>query len=242
MNSRLLVAAVAAVMSTGCGSTAPSSPSADSATPFVTEHFTFVAATADSALAQQYAASLEQEFTRITSDLDVASMPRVNIHLYGTHSQLEAAVAPLVGSIPVWASGLVTATDQIHVVARIGAVNLVHEFAHCVSMRINPRIPNNPRWFWEALAIYEAGQAVDPKVLPYMTAATPPSLAALNGFDNTLIYDVGYTIGEFIAARGGRAAMRALVANSADVQTTLGLSLPEFERAWFAFTRQKYGF
>ena len=31
----------------------------------------------------------------------------------------------------------------------------VHEFAHVVSMYVNSTIPNNPRWLWEAVALYE---------------------------------------------------------------------------------------
>ena len=31
----------------------------------------------------------------------------------------------------------------------------VHEFAHGVSLHVNPRFGNNPRWLWEAVAIYE---------------------------------------------------------------------------------------
>ena len=226
----------------GC-SAAPSAPSPATAAPIVTAHFTFVAAaSADSALVQQYATALEGQFARITTDLGVASMPRVTVNLYPTHTQLEAAVAPLVGSIPSWASGLATGADQIHVVSQIGAANLIHEFAHCVSTQINPRIGNNPRWFWEAVAIYEAGQRVDPKSLAYMTAGAPPAFSALNGFDNTLIYDVGYTIGEFIVSRGGMQALQRLIANNADVAATLGLSPAQFETSWFAYTRLTYGF
>ena len=61
-------------------------------------------------------------------------------------------------------------------VAATGAavvVAIVHEFAHCASMRVNPAIANNPRWLWETVALYEAGQIVDPRTLPYMTAHRP---------------------------------------------------------------------
>ena len=32
----------------------------------------------------------------------------------------------------------------------------VHEFAHAVSLALDPSFSNNPRWFWEAVAVYEA--------------------------------------------------------------------------------------
>jgi hypothetical protein len=109
-----------------CSAPAPAAPSPADATPIVTEHFTFAAASADSALVQQYATALEGQFGRITSDLGVASMPRVTVNLYATHPQLET--------------------------------------------------------------------------------------------------------------------LRRLIANNADLEATLGLSPPEFERRWFAFTKQTYGF
>ena len=119
--------------------------------------------------------------------------------------------------------------------------NLVHEFAHCVSMHVNPRIPNNPHWLWESVAIYEAGQSVDPRTLAYMAAGTPPAFSTLNHSDNTLVYDVGYTIGEFIVSRGGRAALDQLVANNGDVGATFGTNQASFEQAWFEFVRGRYG-
>ncbi|HEY1870644.1 MAG TPA: hypothetical protein VGG71_06260, partial [Chitinophagaceae bacterium] len=33
----------------------------------------------------------------------------------------------------------------------------IHEFAHCVSRDINWTIVNDPRWLWEAIAIYDVG-------------------------------------------------------------------------------------
>ena len=42
--------------------------------------------------------------------------------------------------------------------------HLVHEFAHCVSLQVNPRIANNPRWLWESVAIYESRQSVDLRI------------------------------------------------------------------------------
>lgn len=245
MTIRAAILAAAAATAAACGGStsqptgmvgAPSPVAASS----VTAHFTFTYDARDASTIPSYVEAVEREYPRIVADLGIGSMPLVSIHLYRDHAALEAAVAPVVGAIPSWATGLATAVDQIHAVTTIGATNLVHEFAHCGSIRINPGIPNHPRWLWETVAIYEAGQSVNPRTLPYMVAGSPPAFATLNGFDNTLIYDVGYTIGEFIVARGGLPALAALVA-SGDVQTTLGVTLPEFERAWLAFVRDRYG-
>ena len=120
-------------------------------------------------------------------------------------------MAPLVGTVPAFASGLVTGPGDIHVLSpnlasawsyANGVTAIVHEFAHCASLRVNPSIANNPRWLWESVALYEAGQIRDPRTLPYLTGHRPPALADLNRIENTAIYEVGGLIGEFIVETG----------------------------------------
>ena len=142
------------------------------------------------------------------------------------------AVVPLVGNVPSFASGLVTGPGDIHVLSpnlasrwsyAEGVVAIVHEFAHCASTRVNPAIANNPRWLWEAVALYEAGQIVDPRTLPYMTAHRPPSLSDLNRIGNTAIYEVGGLMGEFIVETWGPAERRHLVRTGGALVAELGV-------------------
>jgi hypothetical protein len=122
-----------------------------------------------------------------------------------------------------------------------GVAAIVHEFAHCVSMRVNPGIPNNPRWLWETVALYEAGQILDPHTLPYMNAHRPPALADLNRIENTAIYEVGGLIGEFIVETWGRGALRDLVRTGGALQTVLGIDETTFVARWFEYERQRHG-
>ena len=248
-----LALAVVQLVASACGGAstlAMPSPNAAPAAPFVSTHFVFSYTTLDGANIGATASVVEAEYARIIQDLGADALPPVNVWLYADHRDLEQAVAPVAGAIPSWASGLATAQDQIHLMSPNHPAyapyprmvsNLVHEFAHCVSIHVNPRIPNNPRWLWESVAVYEAGQFVEPRTLPYMAAGTPPAFATLNSFENTFVYDVGYTIGEFIVARGGQAALDRLVVNNGDVSATLGMSLSSFEQAWFEFVRNRYG-
>jgi hypothetical protein len=153
--------------------------------------------------------------------------------------------------VPSWSSGAAPRRDQIHLMSPnhpqyqpYGQMiaNLVHEFAHCVSLQRNNTIANNPRWFWESVALYEAGQFRDPRALSYLNTVAPPSFATLNALDNTRVYDVGYTIAEFIVARWGTAALVALIDNNANVPATLGVTQAQFESDWFAWVRAKYQF
>ena len=173
------------------------------------------------------ATALERDYARITAELAVRTTPRVHVFLYPTREALQSAVRPTVGDLPEFATGLVTGADAIHILSPNltavwsylnGVENMAHELAHCVSLVINPRIANNPRWLWETVAVYEAGQFVDPRSLPYLAGGAAPSLESLNSFDNTRIYDVGYVIGEFIVSRWGRDGLIALVANNGNLR------------------------
>jgi len=244
-----LLAALAGLFVVACGA-GPSAPSS-AAVPETrtTDHFIFQYAAGDGAAVTAIASRLEGEYARVIADLGVAAMPQVRVTFYADHAALESATRATAGAIPAWASGLVTSEAAIHMMSPNApgwgpvdqvAVNAVHEFAHCVSLRINPRIANNPRWFWESVAVYEAGQRVDLGTLPYMTALSPPAFASLNTFDTSRVYDVGYSIAEFVASRWGRPALPALIAANGDTAAVLGMPLADFEREWFAFVRDRY--
>jgi hypothetical protein len=244
-----------ALMSIACGGSPvsperTSTPPSSAAMPFLSEHFAFHYTPLDANNISSIADSVEREYGRITRDLGVDAMPRVNVRFYADHAALASALAPIIGPIPSWATGAATRSDEMHLVSpnhpAFGPYdrmisNTIHEFAHCVSLRINASIANNPRWFWESVAIYESGQAVDPRSLPYMTGGRPPSLSTLDSFDNTMVYEVGYTIAEFIVARGGHALLAQMIANNANLESSMGLTRATFEREWFAFVRQRYG-
>lgn len=247
--SRAFVLALAAACSADAvQSTEPTGP-----TPlrYESANFTFHYGAMDTATIAQTALVVEAERSRIVADLGGTEPPRVSVWLYSDHGDLERALNPLIGPIPSWASGAAPRRDQIHMMSPNAAgygsyttmvVNLVHEFVHCVLLTINATIGNNPRWLWESVAVYESGQFRDPRALTFMAGPTPPTLASLDSFDSTRIYEVGYTIGEFIVSRFGKTALRSLIANNGDVQDALGIPPVQFEADWFAFVRQRYGF
>ena len=243
------------LVTAACGSspTSPTRPPTDTPATFAqhtSEHFTFHHTAIDGSSITATATALERDYTRITTELAVRTTPRVNVFLYTTRDALRTAVRPMVGELPEFATGLVTGADAIHILSPNltavlsyvnGVENIAHELAHCVSLVINPRIANNPRWLWEAVAVYEAGQFVDPRSLPYLTGGASLTLDSLNGFDNTRIYDVGYVMAEFILTRWGVDALVALIATNGDLAGVTGLSAAEFMTAWRGFVRSQYG-
>jgi hypothetical protein len=245
---------VAALLAARCGGDSPSGPSRNgtetSFAQHTSAHFTFHHTATDAATIATTALTVEAEFARITADLQVSAMPQVAVYLHPDLPSMQAAVRPFVGSLPAGATGLVTAVDRIHVLSPTlarewsyedGRRAIVHEFAHCVTWRVNPTIGNNPRWLWESVAVYEAMQFVHPRRVHAFTAAQPPTLARLNAFDNTDVYDVGYVIGEFIVSRWGRDGLVSLIRSNGNLAQTTGLTEAGFVAQWAAFVQRAYG-
>jgi hypothetical protein len=243
----LAVAVLTASAIAGCSgaSDSPASPSTQWIT-YTSARFVIRHTPLDSASVTQTADTLERERVRIMSDLGVGQMPPVTVTLYPDREAMRAAVTPLVGSIPAFANGLIAGPDQIHIVSpnmaqtwsyAEGVVNIVHELAHAASMQLNPTIGNNPRWLWETVALYEAGQIRDRRLLPYCTAGAPLSLSDLNSAANTIVYDVGGLLGEFIVATWGRPTLIAMIRANGNVQQVVGLTEAQFLDRWKNYCR-----
>jgi hypothetical protein len=242
--------AAAVTLLAGCGGDGATSPTTTPAfASHASAHFTFRYTPLDAASVTATAAAVEAHHARILGDLGLDQVPAVTVTLYPDRESFRAAVVPLVGSVPAFASGLVNGPSQIHVLSPSlssqwsypdGLTAIVHEFAHCVSLSANPGIANNPRWLWETVALYEAGQIVDPRTLPYMRAHQPPTLAELNRIENTAIYEVGGVIGEFVVETWGRGALRELVETGGAIQAVLDVDEARFVGLWFEYVRRRF--
>jgi hypothetical protein len=215
-----------------------------------TRNFTFHYAAIDAETIVDTARYLERGRLAVLDALDVHDMPRVEVTFYLEHAEMEAAARPLIGFVPSWAYGLVTSESAIHCMspnlAEWGPYSrrmkdVVHEFVHTVTLHMNPDFANRPRWLWEAVAIYEAGQTADLSSLPYLMDRKPPSLTELNRLNDTRIYEVGYTIGAYVVKHWGRNALRALIRKNGDTTAVLGVSLEEFERGWQEYVLKAAG-
>jgi len=210
-----------------------------------TTHFKIFYTPLDDNNVQEIADSLEKSYPRIKTHLQSEELPMVNVQLYVDGAALNKANP----NIPSWAVGLATSVSQIHIVSPNNTQqdyqnmirNIIHEFAHCVSMKINPTIANNPRWLWETVADYEGNLPWDPKMLQYLVDQKPPSLNELNQFSNTRIYEVGHFIGQYIQESKGAAGFKALILNNGSIRDTFGMSDEEFTRTWFEYVKKRYG-
>lgn len=122
--------------------------------------------------------------------------------------------------------------------------NVEHEFSHAASLHLNSDFGNNPRWFWESVAIYEAGEFTHPNEIEYLVMGNFPSLSELNGMltkdGANKIYKMGYLLSEFIIHKWGREKYLELILESGDLEKVLAISTPVFEQQWEKFVLEKY--
>ncbi|MBZ5856938.1 gluzincin family metallopeptidase [Flavihumibacter profundi] len=212
---------------------------------FNTAHFKIYYTVLDDSNIKEIADSLENGYPKITSHLQSGDLPVVNVHYYKNIADL-LKVFP---GFPIWAVGQAISVSEIHMISpndtkqdyQTMIRNTKHEFAHCVSMKINSTIGNNPRWLWESIALYEANFPWDPHMLPYLVSQKPPTLNELNDLSDQKIYEVGYFIAQFIAETYGTNALKSLIQNNGNLKDTLKMDDEEFTKKWFAFVSTKYG-
>ena len=216
---------------------------------FNTRHFKMSYSRQDEKNIREIADSLETNYERIVADLGCHEAVNVQVHFYPDTPSYRNGVRRWNPNLPSWSSGSTLGDSAIHMISPNAPnqnyheviSNVIHEFAHCVSRHVNRKIVNNPRWFWETVAIYESRQRFKPKTLPYLVNQKPPSPQDLNSFTDTTIYYVGYLIGEYLVETNGKSVLNTLIKNNGNIKQTLNMDDETFTRQWFAFVKRKYG-
>jgi len=113
---------------------------------------------------------------------------------------------------------------------------VTHEFTHCVHLNIDYS-PNNPRWLWEGVAMFESEWFFDPAGIDIIKNKNFPSLSALN---NGMEYMLGYVIIEAIKDIWGFDTVIRLIKKRGDVQAVLALKEKQFEEKIFEHIYEKY--
>jgi hypothetical protein len=243
-----LLALVGVMLTIACGgaATAPSPSiaafSESLAMKVQTAHFQVFGSGTPDATLRAAANRLEAEYPRILGDLKVTSHPMVAVRIWQDTTSYYNELERYFGT-RYRATGYITGPTELRLLAGGNLeTNAVHEFVHAVSLDVNPRFANNPRWFWESVALYENGEFVHPRQLEFLVNGNFPTLQQLNGDVNSdsPIYQIGYLLGEFIVSRYGQAPFLRLIETGADLQGVLGLSTAEFEAAWHSWVRERY--
>ncbi len=188
--------------------------------------------------------ALEENYDRIVNDLQPENLTEVTVRIWGNTENFENAMEADLGIRYSGATGYLYGKTEFRIMLLSSSPKIaVHEFAHVVSLHVNWTISNNPRWFWETVAVYESQDFVDPKQLTYMVSGDYPAISELNrdyNEGNQKIYSLGFVIGEFIIENWGKEGFRNLILTNADIQSVLGITVNEFERQLYVFIEDKY--
>jgi hypothetical protein len=193
--------------------------------------------------------ALEAAWPRITSDLHVTGLPATTVWVWADSASFYADMQAKVGRVFQGSSGWVPDAHTVSMLVQpslspeLASRTAVHEFAHVVSIGVNPTIGNRPRWLWETVALYESGGFVDPTTLDYMRSGNYPPLAELDAAYEVSgrIYQVGYVLAEYIVHTWGLDGLVRLVQHNGDLAVALGVTTATFEAGWYAFLHARYG-
>lgn len=200
---------------------------------------------------QEVLEQLKSSYDRIGRDLKTQPAEHIQVFVYANRWAYGRATGH-------WtAGGNPEGPETIHVLwdGKNTGQNAVHEFAHTVTLKLlidqepqpldsakfDKKFATLPVWLWEAVAIYEANQAHNPLSFQYMRNGQYPSLQELNQRSKgAKIYDVGYTLVEFIENKWGHDKLIKLILEYGNVQKVLDVSEDEFSKQWNEFVRAKY--
>lgn len=187
---------------------------------------------------------LEDNYSRVLGDLEVTSMNNVTVRIWNNEILFLDTMQRDIGARYQGASGYVYGSDDIRILYRGNASQTaLHEFCHAVSLVVNSGFGNKPRWYWEAVAIYEAGEFRDPGSISYLVSGNFPTIAELNSNFNSgynKIYEVGFLLSEYIIHEFGKSAYLNLIKSNANIEVTLGITTLQFETGWKTFVMSKY--
>lgn len=186
--------------------------------------------------------ALNNNFAAVLTSLELTQLPIVTIQIWRDETSYQDAMEIALGSRAPGSRGYITGPQEVRLLYHTmlsAQKEAVHEFVHAATLTLNPEFGNNPRWLWEAVAQYLAGELVDPKTSSLFAEDRCPSLETLNSpFDRGgSIYRSGYLLGDFIVQTWGKAALTELIRQNGATDSVLGLSEAAFQRHWCTFVQ-----
>lgn len=189
--------------------------------------------------------ALGENYERVKDAFRVSSLPVVTIQIWSEEGAYQDAMEERLGMRFPGSRGYVTGDRELRLLyhRRLSAQKeAVHEFAHVVSLNLNANFGNNPRWLWEAVAMYAAEEFRHPGDVPELRKGSFPTLQELSTDFNSgrSIYDVGYVLVEYIETTWDHDRLIALIRANGAIEETLGVSEADFEAGWQQYVQEKY--
>ena len=240
-----------------------SASAVDKLTEIKTDHFVITYQGIYKEEAQDVADNLEEHYDRIRVDLMDTDHEIIQVFIHPTQTEFNKGT----GLSNSTANGMSIGPDKFHVLwtnwfngilPDDPVKTALHEFTHCVQLNILIKkakeelslgghadfdkafeqkfINEYPQWFWEAICDYEAGIVNEISVRYGMSKN--PTLEYLN--NSNQIYNVGYTIIEYIVEKWGKDRIPDLITSYVDIENVLKVSESDFEKGWLDYVSEKY--
>ena len=240
-----------------------SASAVDKLTELKTKHFVITYQGIYKEEAQDVADNLEKHYDRIRIDLNGPDHEIIHVFIHPTQTEFNNGT----GLSSSTANGMSRGPNKFHILWTNWFNGILpddpiktalHEFTHCVQLNILIKkaqeeltlegrgdfdnafeqkfINEYPQWFWEAICDYEAGIVNEISVKYGMSKK--PTLAYLN--KSNQIYNVGYTIIEYIVEKWGKDKLPVLITSYVDIENVLNISESDFEKGWVDYVDEKY--
>lgn len=220
-----------------------------------TEHFQFYCIESDAECLEDLAETLEENYSKITTDLKVDLDFKVKVHVYKDIDTFHKSTGR--SDAPDWVVGAAYGND-IQMVSPLnpgGTHNydslikvVVHEFTHVVINNIASSGLMVPLWLHDGVAMYEAKQTDQLyEVGKWVKSNRIPSLDALESYgsydtmSDNKVYPFSYTLVEYIINEYGIEKLNNLIRSPSDYSGAFKVDKNEFEQAWKVYLKEKYG-
>lgn len=205
-------------------------------------HFRFLYSEMDSLIINTIVQKLEADYKKILGDFKLKKLPVTHVRIYPDRAAFHQGIN--FPNAPAEVLATAFGKDDFRMVspnaADIDSVMLMkgvtHEFTHCVHLNIDYS-PNNPRWLWEGVAMYEASWFFEPAEFDFIKKKEFPPLASLG---NGMEYMLGYVIIEAIKEIWGFDTVIGLIRKRGDVRAVLQIDQKLFEEKIYDHIYKKY--
>lgn len=228
-----------------------------------TSHFKISYAGILKSEAESISKSLEANYNRIRQELTDPEHDIISVYIHPTQKEFNIATGLLNSN----ANGVSRGPKIFHLMYQTWFNSIlpadmdkvaVHEFTHCVQLNIliedaktkygeisnidfNNKFEKEfadkyPQWFWEALCDYEAN-IVNKSSINY---AMKKGLTLNELNESNQIYNLGYTIVEYMVTTYGKDKLPLFIKSYGDFENVLRVSEKDFENGWKKFVAEKY--
>lgn len=180
---------------------------------------------------------------------ELNDMSKVVVRIWGNEANFLAEQEEAIGQRYPGSFGYVLPiSDEVTREIRLLQKNQVlsrtalHEYVHLITLEVNPKFANNPRWLWEAIAIYKSEKYWKYAATPHLVRNRFDSLTQelYLSYETGAIYEIGYTIGEYIKKTWGDQAFVKLIHSNGDFAGLTDKPIDEILQDWKEFVETAY--